>query len=208
MRPTPLLTSLALLTSGPTALSALVWIGGANGGNGISLYQEANWDSDGVAGAPYATPAAGTVDGLSAINDTLIVTTGTPGGPGGASLNLWLGNSGAIQLSGGTFRLAPDYGIHADGTIGGSKASIDISGTAQLLAQFLGDQAVTVADSSTITLYGGGDPINNSTVALDTAWTGSITFDAESPADANDEHLSKITVGGSAAVTGSDPNGF
>ena len=55
------------------AHATLHWIGTANGGDGVSTYQEANWDNDGDPAAPHTAPPAGTVDPNVAINDALIV---------------------------------------------------------------------------------------------------------------------------------------
>lgn len=204
--PRSLLAVLPLIVPVP-ASAALAWIGNANGGDGESIYQEANWDADGDPSAPYTTPPAGTVDPNNAINDALIVTGGTPGGSGGGGANLWLGDTGSLTVSGGTFRMSQGgaAGIHADGTVGGARSTIDLSGTSSLFAQFLADQTVTIIDGALLTLYGGGNPVNNSVIDYSTNWGGSVSFLNETPGAVTSEHLGKFTVGGAAAIVGTDP---
>lgn len=163
------------------------------GGDGVSIYQEANWTLDG-----NGTTAIPQIDPNVAIGHDLVVTGGIPGGGGGGSAHLRLGNSGSLAVEAGVFRMAMGAaaGIHADGTIGGARSSVRISGTGELLAQFLGDQSVVMDGASTLTLYGGGDPLNNSVVALAGSWSGEIRFLAESVADVQAEHFPKITLDG------------
>ena len=82
-----------------TSTAALTWDAG---GDGISIYQEANWD-DGS-----GDPPAGTIDPSVPVNDDLIATFGTPGGPVGGNPHLDLGASGSLSVSGtAVFRMTP-----------------------------------------------------------------------------------------------------
>lgn len=202
-RALPLLAALVLGTA--TSHATLHWIGDLNGGDGSSTYQEANWDTDGDPSAPHTAPAADTVNPATSIDEDIFVTAGTPGGVNGAGGNFDIGNSGSLTLSGGTFRMAAGSGIRADGTAGGVKTIITMSNDTAIFCQFFLDQTISVSGSASLTLFGGGNPINVSTIDFDPAWTGTLTFNAETTAAVVSEHLSKLTVGGEAAVTGSDP---
>jgi len=187
----------ALLLVGTTQ-AGLLWTGG---GDGVSVYQEANWQDTGT----LLPPPAGSVDPNVAVNDTLIVNGGTPGGPAGAgnsSNHLVLGNSGAIEMTAGTFRLGAGAGIR--------RGTIDISGGA-LLAQFLADgfsggttngPQTTLGGTGAITLYGGGTPINHGATIDFTSAAAQLNLLAETPAAFLSEHLGKIKVNSAPAADG------
>ena len=59
---------------------------------------------------------------------------------------------------------------------------------------------MNVDGTSSVTLGGGGNPVNNSVINLDTGAT--LAFTRETIAQFNAEHLSKITINGTAAQEG------
>lgn len=157
------------------------------GGDGVSLYQEANWT---ILGGSSTIP---TINGGTPVNHDLVVDSGTPGGSGGAGGTLDLG-TGSLTVNGGTVRMnvISGYGIQngpltqTDGTV---------------IAQFLGNLAAGLS-GGTLELNGANNPLNGATLQFTAASTATVHFINESPADVQSEHLSKITVDGQAAVVG------
>ena len=170
-------------------------------GDQVSVYQEANWmDTD--TGNP---PPAGSIDPNKEVNQALIATFGTPGGSGGASGHLRLG-TGSLSVSGDTvWRMAPGRGIRVDGSNAGNNfRPALVTDNAQLFAQFFSKITVSLGGHASISLYGGGNPINNSTIDF-LSTTATLNMLAETPTDFVNEHLGKISVFGLPAVIGSDP---
>lgn len=166
------------------------WTGG---GDGSSLFQEANWSLAGGSGnIPQIDPNVPVVHDLR-------IASGTPGGANGFSPHLLLGGR-TLTLIGGTTRGASSNqaGIHSDGTAGGSRATLTFSGGALLVA-FLTDIAGSLSNNATLTLYG-ANPLDNSTIDLAPGWSGSITFTAKSAASVRSELLAKITLNGQAVT--------
>ncbi|MBN2507311.1 MAG: CotH kinase family protein [Verrucomicrobia bacterium] len=178
-----------------------VWLG-VPPGDGVSLYQEANW----LDTATGVAPPAGAIDPKVEVNVPLLATNGTPGGPEGAGAHLWLG-TGSLSVRGdAVLRMSQggSAGIRVDGTdAGANRAFVDVSGAGQVFAQYFSKCLVTLGDSGMITLYGGGNPLNNAAVNL-TSTHALLKFLAEPPANVAAEHLAKITVHGLAARTGLD----
>jgi len=166
-------------------------------GDGMSVYQEANW----VDPLTMLAPAAGAVDPNVEVNDHLIALTGTPGGPGGGGPNLRLG-TGSLQVGGdAVFRMSQggSAGIRVDGSDAGANyAPVTVTDSAELLAQYFSKLIVTLEGTGIITLYGGGNPLNNSTVDI-LSGSAELRFLNETPDAVLAEHYSKITVGGEPA---------
>lgn len=178
----------AALTSGLSA-ATYYWTAG---GDGVSIYQEANWtgNPDGSGGAiPLINPN-------TAVDHDLIVNSGTPGGGGGGSASLNLG-SGSLTLNGGTLRM----NVGQSAAVLNANLSIN-NGT--LIAQFLKDGLVTLS-GGILELHESGNPLNNVTVAFPSGSDGGILFKNETVAGVNSEHLGKITVNGQPAES-SGPN--
>jgi arylsulfatase A-like enzyme len=163
-------------------------------GDGVSFFQEANWT---LAGGGGTIPL---IDPNVALLHDLVVSAGQAGGPNGFAAHLRMGGR-TLTLGGGVTRGAVTgaAGIHNDGTAGGSRSPLVFTG-GELLVSFLSDIAGSLSGNATLTLYGGGNPLDNATLALDPAWSGQIRFQAETPANVRAEHLAKITLGGQPVV--------
>ncbi|MBI9016337.1 MAG: PEP-CTERM sorting domain-containing protein [Phycisphaerae bacterium] len=174
-----------------TVQASLTWNGA---GDGMSLYQEANWvDSDtGVA------PLAGAVDGNVEINNDVIINTGaTAGGGNGAGPNLYLG-TGSLTMNGGYLRFS-SYGLRKDVSFPAVDwAPATLNDGATINAMYIVGIDLTINNGSLI-LRGGGNPINVTEINL-TSTDASIVLTAETVAAFTTEHLSKITVNGAPAV--------
>ena len=91
---------LTIASLGTAHAATFTWDGNTDGdGDNVSLYQEANWTTDGVG----TNPAGGTIDPNSDINNALVVNFGTVGG-GGAGVDLQLG-TGSLTVNGGTVNM-------------------------------------------------------------------------------------------------------
>ncbi len=158
------------------------------GGDGASIYQEANW----TAAADGSGANIPVINANTAVNHDLIVNSGTPGGGGGGSASLDLG-SGSLTVNAGTFRM----------NVGQSAAILnaDVSmNSGLLIVSSLRDGAVAL-NGGTVELHNGGDPLDNVTVDFSAASQGSLIFKNETVAEVNSEHLSKLTVAGAPAVS-------
>ncbi|MGB0775203.1 MAG: hypothetical protein ACPGUY_05120, partial [Akkermansiaceae bacterium] len=154
------------------------WIGN---GDGISFYQEANWQVQG-GGAVTGNPITFNVE----IVDDLIFTGNNPN----ISSELRMAASATLLNNGGTLVMTPGGGIKG-GTI-----TVNNSGTIQ--SDWVNNATINLSQA-TITLRGGGSPLSNSTIACTgSAW--SITFTNETSAAVQAEHLTKITINGQPAV--------
>ncbi|MBX2850867.1 MAG: PEP-CTERM sorting domain-containing protein [Phycisphaeraceae bacterium] len=192
------LTAASLLTSQAHAVT--IWVGDANGGDGVSFFQEANWDTDGIFDGAFTTPAAGTINTI--FNN-----------PSGISLDLEVGagassfptNSAAMNFNG-----TNSFAITGNGQVGtfetnglSSATSFTMTDNATLNVQFIGNTPTSVSDNASITFRGGGTGTFAGSTTMDLAsdWTGSlnwINFNGVSGSNI----IGKITVGGQAAVEG------
>ena len=191
----------AVITAAATMTSqaALTWTGG---GDGISLFQEDNWQDNGG-----GTPAAGTIDPntvvTAATGGTIQISSGT-GSPSNFGGNFDLGIGNNLEVGGGKTLATATSGIRVSGTGDPANSTGTISGGSTVRATFTLDVDWTIGGSSTLRLDGAGNPLNRSTVnVLD---TGSVLqFNNETYADFNTEHSGKVTAGGNALVFGADP---
>lgn len=156
------------------------------GGDGVSIFSEANWtlNGDGVTNIPA-------IAGATPVNHDLLVNSGNPGGPGGGGSNLDLG-TGSLTVNAGTFRM----------NVGNSAAIINGAITltnGRIICQYVGNSAVELA-GGTLDLNGGNNPLSAATVNFSAGSSGVLLFQDELPADVENEHLGKITVNGAPAV--------
>lgn len=174
------------------------------GGDGVSVYQEANWTNvDDVAGTD---PVDDTVNPNIDIAVNLLVDgVSTAGGPVGAGGPFRMADGVSLtvrddaffrQFAGQPIENAQSLGVNAN---------LVVEDNGAVFTQFITQISASLSDASTLTLFGGGDPLGaNTTVSLASDWTGSITFNNETPSDVVAEHLSQITVGGAPAVFGTN----
>jgi hypothetical protein len=148
-------------------------------------------DLDNWSGAP----AAGVID-INNLIDHYLVDDAAAAIAGTAALAFEGGSltveAGSVTLTGGTAGL---------GKLGGTSGTIGMGGDAAATVQFLADVAATLDNAAVLTLNGGGNPVNQSTIDL-LSFDTVVNFMAETPADFETEHLSKITVNGAPAVIG------
>jgi arylsulfatase A-like enzyme len=169
-----------------SAPATYVWTGSASGGDGVSLYQEANWTLDG-----NNTTLIPQINPTTPVNQLLVVHTGNPGG-GGATGTLDLG-TGSLAIDGGTVRMNATSGIRG-GMLDQRGGTIE--------ALFLESTTTTLA-GGTLTLFDPGDALRaGALVNFTAASTATLAFTAESPSAVLAEHLPQITVNGSPARMG------
>lgn len=172
-----------------------VWTGA---GDGVSVYQEANWmDPD-----TGEIPPAGSINRNIPVASNLIVYDGSPGGSGGAAPYLVLG-SNSLTVMGGRFRMGADVGIR--------QGEVFVMG-GELITKFLGDgfngsvthgTQVTLAGDGKITLGGEANPLPHGATINIQSTAATLQFNNETPAEFISEHLAKISVFGAAAEIGS-----
>jgi arylsulfatase A-like enzyme len=160
--------------------ATFVWTGG---GDGISLFQENNWQLQG-GGAVPGNPLAPSVT----ITDHLIFTGVAPN----VSSELRLGAS--LQIDGGTLVMTTGGGMQG--------GSISIINAGSFSSDWANSTAISLTHG-TLTLRGAGNPLSSSTIACTgTQW--SLIFTNEPPANVQSEHLAKITIDGQPAVIGAN----
>jgi arylsulfatase A-like enzyme len=195
-----LLAFLATLALAPLAGAAgnLLWNGA---GDGVSLFQETNWLDQGTGIAP----PAGAVDPNVAVNRVLIINSGTPGGPNGASGNLDLGTSGSLTMSGGTLRFAAGQSLRNSGAgdVSGHPTAAISGGT--VIADAVVDVAVTLSGSATLNLNNASTPITATATVNLTSSAATLRFYNRTVANIASS-LGSILVNGSPAVAGSNPS--
>lgn len=191
----PVLLPLVLASASLPATAALTWTGA---GDGVSLYQEANWLDDN-----NTVPAANTINPnitVSAATGGAIVISSNTGSPSNYGGTFTFDSSNTLQISGGKILGSNTAGVNAEGGTG--TATIFSGGTAAV--QFFSDLATQISTGGTLRLGGGNNPLNNSTVNLaDT--TAFLQFNNETYADFDAEHASKVLSQGATLNFGSDP---
>jgi hypothetical protein len=173
----------------PHSYSAVSWTGN---GDGLSFFQEANWEDSGTSLAP----ADGTINPGTSLNGGTsedYVLTGVTLSQIGAG-NIVLGNAlttitldnSSVGLDFGVFR-----GINGAGIF-------NLTNGSTLSSQFVSESLVTNVDATSNLILNGGDaPINfSATINLEVGAT--LTFNNETVADASSEHFGDIFIGGSA----------
>jgi len=132
---------------------------------------------------------------------------GAVGGGDGGNPHFQLGSTGSLLVGGSTvFRMKKAGGAGIQVAAGGDAPNrpVVIVHDAQLLSQFLLDVDLDLDHRASLTLYGGGNPLDRCTVNLGSAEV-SVHFEDETPAAVVSEHLGRFTVGGQAAVVGANP---
>lgn len=181
-----------LITTPSITFADLVWTGN---GDGISLYQEANWlDNNG------AVPGTDEINANTAVTaatgGTIRIDSGS-GTPSNYSGNFVIGTNDLI-VGGGKNLRSGGSGIQ------GTSSSLLIEENSTVNVQFILGMDVTVKGGSNLRFNGSGNPINNSDVNfLDVGST--LTFNNETYADFAAEHSGKISFQGMALEFGSDP---
>ena len=215
--------------------AAYVWLGTSNGltdgpntslgGDGDSIYLETNWDDDSIAGiqAAPANSINNSAQSPAGIDNAFIINNGgVSGGANGGGSNTahFRTNGNAITLSGAGSGLkmaitgtGAAAWVENDGTTGGSRSALSISGGGFLTTGALRDIAASVSGSgSGLWFISNGDnglDGNNSTIDLGgglgassaTLNWASITAGQLFTAGV----LGSLTVNGAAGVWGSDP---
>ncbi len=185
---------ISFLLLSTTAQADYVWTGA---GDGVSVYQEANW-MDTVTGE---APPAGSINRNVPVASDLIVYEGSPGGSGGAGPYLVLG-SHSLSIMGGVFRLGANVGI--------MQGEAHVMG-GELITQFFADgfeggvthgTQVTLGGDGRITLNGEANPLPHGAAINIISTAATLQFNNETPAEFINEHLTKITVFGAAAEIG------
>lgn len=157
------------------------------GGDGQSLFEEANWTENGD-GSTFIT----SIDPGVSVNQLLVVNSGNPGGAG-ATGSLDLG-TGSLTSNSGTLRL----NLGVDHRIKDGPVSV-AGGT--VVAEGIENVAATLS-AGLLELDAPGNPLLNSTINFTTASTATLALNNESPFEVLSEHLSKITINGQAAENG------
>ena len=141
------------------------------------------------------TPTGGVIN-INSLVDNYVVSDAAAAIAGVAALALEGGSltvdDGSVTLTGGAAGL---------GKTSGTSGVVGMGGNGAATVQFLADVATTLDGSAVLTLNGGGNPVNLSTIDF-TSFDSVLNFLAETPADFETEHLSKITVNGAPAVIG------
>lgn len=170
----------AALIGSPVLANDLVWTGG---GDGMSFGDLANWDGD---------PTGGVID-MNALVDDFVIDDpdACVGCPGGVSQLTWVDEGvGSLTMSGGEFV----------GATGLRYTTFTFTG-GEMTRQFLLNVTATLEGDASLTLAGGGDPVNQSTIALESL-DALVHFTNELPEDVTAEHLSKISFFGQPAIEG------
>jgi hypothetical protein len=235
LRLTLLLTTLA--AGSLPCQAAYVWLGtstGLNvppptslGGDGSSIYAEANWDDDSLDGlqAPAANTINNSTQSPAGINNAVIINNGgvSGGANGGGSNTVHFrtnGNSVTISGAGSGLKMAITLvsatsaaaWIENDGTTGGSQSSLTISGGFVSTGALKDISATLSGSTSSLYFISNGDnglTDNNSTIDLNGGlWTESPTLHWASLTSEQlfvSGVLGSLTVNGAPAVWGSDP---
>ncbi|MDA7649053.1 sulfatase-like hydrolase/transferase [Akkermansiaceae bacterium] len=176
---------LSAISISPSGAATYYW---TSGGDGASVYQEANW-TENLDGSGGTIPV---INGNTAVNHDLIVSAGNPGGGGGAGSTLDLG-SGSLTINTGTFKMNVGNGA------GINNADIFLN-VGTVITEFVSGGSVTLA-GGTLDLYEGDNPIDSATVNFTSGSTAVMIFRDETVLEVNSEHLAKIFVNGAAAVS-------
>ncbi len=173
------------------------------GGDGASLYAEANWEitSGSIGGAGVGdNPPNGTINAGSPVNHDLVATFGGLGGGAGAGSPLRLGAQGSLSMSGGSLLIRGGIENSNGGNDPGQPSLTLTGGTITL--NYFSDIGITLGGDGSLTLAGGGNPLNHSTNVNFTSNYAVLLMENESPSQFVNEHLHKISVRGQPAVLG------
>jgi hypothetical protein len=217
------------LTLGATASADTITWTGAPGGDGVSLFQEANWDAAGgtligdyIPKGPGTTPHDLVVDSNNGTGNSGI------GGTNGWGGTLDLANVGSITVTNGTFRMGTTAVIkdgsanitgsnfgYIQGTLDNADfvsnwglnllGSLDILNGSSVEANWFANGGTSdIGGASTLTIREDGAGSFNSTTLNFLDFDSTIVYSNvnRTIAEVTSEHLSKFTVNGDAAVVG------
>jgi hypothetical protein len=229
---TPIILGACLALIGTASADTIKWTGG---GDGVSLFQEANWDAAGgtligdyIPKGPATTPHDLIVDSNNGTANSGI------GGTNGWGGTLDLANVGSITVTNGTFRMSTTAVIkngsanitgsnfgYIQGTLenvdfvsnGGLSlsGSLDIlNGSSVLATWFAFGGTSDIGGASTLTIREDGAGSFNGTTLNFLDFESTIVYSnaGRTIAEVTSEHLSKFTVNGDAAVVGTNINIF
>lgn len=193
----PLLTSsLSTLTFTLLPLvsqAASTWTNAIGDGD---FYNEGNWDSDAIT-AGTQSPANGSINPGSAITEDLIVS--------GSSIS---GIGSAPDLNGSSLQLLNNASVATSNGIGIGNLTSNYSPVSlensSMHVMFLAKINLQITGTSTLTLDGGGNPVNTSSINFVSPTSGTIQFTGETIYNVRSEHLSKITLDGQSVTEGVD----
>ena len=176
------------------ASATVIWTGATSN----DPFEGSNWD--------FTSSTASAVDSNVSVADDLTITNGNVEIPNlGGQVRLQVANGFSLTLDNSILGLVAGGNDGVGGEPGGTGMVINVTNGSQLNAFFVVNGAdVQVDGTSAVTLGGGGNPVNFSTINLT---SGSVlSFSGETPAAFTTEHLTKITVDGAAAVDGVNIN--
>jgi len=232
--PTILGACLALI--GTATADTITWTGSGGGGNGVSLFETNNWDNpDGVItvsnfkDVPVAhefiiNSSTDTVGGSGGVNGVLdlggtgsLTVTDPNGGTAGGELRLGAGailKNGTISVSGSNF----DY---IQGTLDNAdfwsnwgltlRGSLDILNGSSVEADWFANGGTSdIGGASTLTIREDGNGSFNGTTLNFLDFDSKIVYSnaGRTITEVVDQHLSKFTVNGEAAVLDTNINVF
>lgn len=172
----------------------LVWTGAAGDGD---FFNEANWDGDSGAAGTQA-PVADSVNPGIELNALSLTVNGADF----FDLDGYIIPNGAsISLSESNLTTSGSYGINATSSL---VSILDIGAGSYASFQFLANIDANLTGDAILELRGAGNPVNASTIDFAAGCTGYIRFTNETVTGVINEHLSKFTVDGAAAVLNSN----
>lgn len=175
-----LIVALLTVVVATASANSLTWNGG---GYGVSFPDEANWTGTASTG--------GIVDLGNLVDDFTIDDPGAVVGGGGGVDEMNMPGGTLTLLAGKLTGLSKGLRRGTVSVLGGS-----------MERQFLSNGAtVTLGGTGTITLNGGGIPVNASTIEF-TSLDATLNFNDETPTAFQNEHLGKVSVLGRPAVVG------
>lgn len=178
-----ILILLILLTSLVNA-QTYTWEGNFNG---TSIFEEDNW------GFNSQSPVQ--IDPNIPITFNLFINNGTVGGADGFIGNLLLGGH-TLSIHGGS--LVGDC-IESFGSSTGQKSTLEAFGGSIIVNKLI-DLDISLQNNTTITLNDNTNPLQGSTINIDTNYLGIIFLKNVSANFVRNNYLPKITVGGLPAI--------
>lgn len=172
------------LVSSTVIAQTYTWTGD---GDGVSLYQEANWKYNG-------NPPS-QIDPNVPITYNLLINNGTVGGGGFNGVLLLGGN--ILTINGGSLVGNNEIATFSPSTA--QKSTFNAFGGTIICPQ-LKDLNILVENDAQITLDDNIDPFSGSTIDIDAGYIGIITLENISIANVRTNELSKITVNGAPAI--------